>query len=159
MSVCAFLFDDWKDGKWDEELPNDRFKVYNVKFKFADPATNAGGSMFSFCKTLPEPPTAAPSFAPTRTAGDIAYEFPPVGTSQFVHGLCVMGASYAQASSTDPNLSYTLVSDFKNGVKLWDDRNYLAEGVDGASMCEGGLYLKPSRVKVSTTINCFSCVL
>ena len=52
MSVCAFVFDDWKDGKWDEKLPNDRFKVADSKFQFVDPATNAGGSMFSFCKTF-----------------------------------------------------------------------------------------------------------
>merc|ERR1712232_1127707 len=57
------------------------------------------------------------------------------------------GASSAEATSTDPNLKYTLVPDFKNGAKLWDDRSYVAKHVEGASMCEGGLYLRPSRVK------------
>ena len=148
--MCVFLMSSGRTGKWDEILPNDRFSI-SGEFTWSNGSTS--GSMRSYCKTLPEPPTAAPSFSPTRTPGDVTYEFPPVGTSQFVHGLCVMGASYAEATSTDPNLTYTLVSDFKNDVKLWDDRNYIAKGVEGASLCEGGLYLKPSRVKVSTMIN------
>ena len=80
----------------------------------------------------------------------ISYNFPADNTNQFVHGLCAMGASHVQATSTDPNLTYTPISEFQNGVKMWDDRNYVTSNVSGVEMCQGGIYLQPSRHKVST---------
>ena len=64
--------------------------------------------------------------------------------------MCVLGASYAQAtSSNNSDLDYTLVPDFGDGVELWGNRDYTVSGIQGTEMCEGGLYLKPNRVKVS----------
>jgi hypothetical protein len=88
-----------------------------------------------------------------RGFNDNAYEetytFPPTDTNQFTHGLCVLGASSAGAfSDTDFDLEYRVVPDFRDGVKLWSDRDYVAEGIIGADMCEGGIYLEPSRHKV-----------
>merc|ERR1712226_71407 len=77
------------------------------------------------------------------------YEFPPTDTLQFTHGMCVLGASYAQAtSSNNPDLDYTLVPDFGDGVELWGNRDYTVSGIQGTEMCEGGLYLKPNRHKL-----------
>ena len=95
--------------------------------------------MKSYCKALPGPSSPL-----------ISYNFPADGTNQFVHGLCTMGASHVQATSTDPNLTYTPISEFQNGVKMWDDRNYVTSNVSGVEMCQGGIYLQPSRHKVST---------
>merc|ERR1712150_349865 len=36
---------------------------------------------------------------------------------------------------------------FQNGVKMWADRNYITSEVSGAEMCQGGIYLEPSRHK------------
>ena len=82
-----------------------------------------------------------------------SYTFPTDKTSQFVHGICVLGASGAQATSTDNALKYTEVRDFGTGTKLWDDRLYVARDVDGSAMCEGGTYLRPNRHKVSSSGN------
>merc|ERR1712008_597270 len=59
-----------------------------------------------------------------------------------------MGASSAVAySDTELDLDYTVVPDFKDGMNLWSDRDYTAQGIQGDGMCEGGIYLKPSRHK------------
>merc|ERR1712008_53858 len=90
----------------------------------------------------------APPVSPTSSPQqDVSYTFPPVQTNQFVHGLCVKGVSDAGASSTDSYLSYTSVANFQDGMKIWDDRNYVVRGVEGDAMCEGGIYLRPSRHK------------
>ena len=79
------------------------------------------------------------------------YSFPYIDTDQFVHGICVLGASSAGAySDTDYDLEYTVVPDFGDGMELWGDRDYTVSGIEGPEMCEGGLYLKPSRHKVSS---------
>eukprot|EP00546_Thalassionema_frauenfeldii_P000288 CAMPEP_0178931966 /NCGR_PEP_ID=MMETSP0786-20121207/22275_1 /TAXON_ID=186022 /ORGANISM="Thalassionema frauenfeldii, Strain CCMP 1798" /LENGTH=540 /DNA_ID=CAMNT_0020609045 /DNA_START=216 /DNA_END=1835 /DNA_ORIENTATION=+ len=76
------------------------------------------------------------------------YSFPPTDTNEFVHGLCVLGASSARAiSDTDHDLEYTVVADFKDGVRLWNDREYVVSGIQGPEMCEGGIYLRPSLHK------------
>lgn len=59
-----------------------------------------------------------------------------------------MGAYDAQATSTDPNLTYTSIPNFGNGLRMWGDRNYVSSDVSGAEMCQDGIYLQPSRVKV-----------
>ena len=82
------------------------------------------------------------------------YEFPPTDTKEFIHGICVLGASSASAfSDTEFDLEYTVVPDFKDGVKLWSDRDYVVQGIQGDEMCEGGTYLKPSRHKVSVFVS------
>ena len=95
--------------------------------------------MKSYCKTLPGPSSPL-----------ISYNFPTDNTNEFVHGICAMGASRVQATSTDPNLTYTPISEFQNGIKMWGDRNYVASNVSGNKMCQGGIYLQPSKHKVST---------
>jgi len=142
--MCAFIVTDGRDGQWDQELPGDRFAMSSSTFTFTDGRIT--GTMRSYCKILPEPPTPAPSPGPE---GDIYYTFPPTKTSQFVHGLCVMGASFARATSTNnAGLTYTMLSEpFDDGVKLWDDRDYVADEVSGSEMCEGGIYLRPNMVK------------
>ena len=110
----------------------------SATFTFTDGRVK--GKMRSYCKNLPEPPS-------------INFSFPTTRTNQFVHGLCVMGATFAEATSTNAGLKYTMVSErFDNGVRLWDDRNYVADGVSGIEMCQGGIYLKPNKHKVRQII-------
>jgi len=88
------------------------------------------------------------SFITASATYEHTYSFPPTNTTEFIHGLCVLGALSATAFSTMPyDLNYTAVSDFKNGVTLWDDRLYTAKGVEGDEMCKGGIYLKPSMYR------------
>ena len=64
--------------------------------------------------------------------------------------LARLGASSVTAvSDTYLDLEYTVVPDFKDGVKLWDDRSYTVHNITGPEMCEGGTYLKPNKHKVS----------
>ena len=89
----------------------------------------------------------------TPTNDKISFSFPPTtkSTRGFVHGICVLGASSAEAVSNNPELTYTMVTEFRSGSKLWDDRNYIASNVTGNEMCQGGIYLRPSKHKVSET--------
>ena len=90
------------------------------------------------------------SFITVSATYEHTYSFPPTNTTEFAHGLCVLGALSATAFSTNNlNLTYTAVSDFKNGVTLWDNRSYAVKGVEGDEMCKGGIYLKPSKARVS----------
>eukprot|EP01083_Nonionella_stella_P006339 18407_1 len=72
------------------------------------------------------------------------FVFPITETDEFSHGICVMGSSSVEATSTDSNLTYNSVANFQNGIKLWGDRSYTASGVNGVERCEGGNYLQPS---------------
>ena len=145
--MCVLLSTDNRTGNWDKHFPSNRFTVSEEFVYTSDRAT---GGMRSYCKTLPEPPTQAPSAPPTVSRPDGSYDFPPVATSQFVHGLCAMGASYFTATATDQNLTYKVGSNnFQDGVRLWSNRDYVVDGIQGADMCEGGIYLEPSRHKVS----------
>jgi len=93
------------------------------------------------------------------TNGKQTYVFPtteikPRDNSRFglVHGLCVLGATSATASSNDDGFTYTTtVPVFADGIKLWGDRDYSSVGVNGGgdALCEGGLYLQPSGHLVS----------
>ena len=69
-----------------------------------------------------------------------------------IHAMCLSRASHASATSnynTSYNgaLSYTLVSNFSNGQLGWDDRDYTLQNVD-STVCNGGIYLKPSNINV-----------
>ena len=174
--MCVFLISsDSRTGRWDELLPSEGFNVSGEEFTWSHMSTS--GQMRSYCKTLPEqstsaptasptgsttksptmaptrPPTKSPTMSPTKsptgTAFDISYVFPEVDTNEFVHGICVLGASDAGATSTDPDLTYTSIPNFQDGTKVWNDRNYVTSGIQGDEMCEGGLYLQPSLHKVS----------
>jgi len=72
--------------------------------------------------------------------------FPEVDTSQFVHGICVVGASSATAISTDTDLVYKEVPNFQTGQTAWGNRDYLIEGVE-KTICKGGIFLQPNRHK------------
>ena len=69
-----------------------------------------------------------------------------------IHAMCLSRASQASATS-DYNtyyngaLSYTSVSNFSNGQRGWDDRDYTLQNVD-STVCNGGIYLKPSNINV-----------
>lgn len=81
-----------------------------------------------------------------KTTFPFTNEFPETETEQFVHGICVTGASNAIAfSSNNHVLEYESV-DFVEGVKAWGDRSYVYSGVEG-SVCEGGVLLRPSHHK------------
>ncbi len=97
-------------------------------------------------------PTQAPTKAPSPDAFNLSYTFPKVTTSQFVHGLCVLGASEAQATSDDPQLTYTNIPNFGDDVQLWANRGYKALGINNEDYCKGGTYLQPSLHKVRMTI-------
>lgn len=132
---------DPKHGGWNTFLPTDRFEV-SEKFTFGNTYY-----MRSYCKTLPEPPTTSPTIRPES---DTLYDFPPVTTDYFLHGICVLDAFYAEVTSTDPDLHYTMVEDFQDGVKLWDNANYYSKNVVGEAACQGGVYLRPSLIQVRT---------
>jgi len=89
------------------------------------------------------------SVSPSINSFGFTFQFPATETFDFTHALCVIGTSNVQASSTYSNLFYTKVPGFQNGVKLWDDRDYTASEVVGITLCEGGMYLRPSLAKVS----------
>jgi len=73
--------------------------------------------------------------------------FPEVDTSEFVHGICVAGASSATAISTDADLVYKEVPNFKSGQTAWGNReNYPIIGVE-STICNGGIFLQPNRHK------------
>ena len=99
-------------------------------------------------KTFTLVPSRLPTRVPSTGTFDLSYVFPPVATSQFVHGLCVLGASEARAISDDPQLFYTSIPNFRDDVTLWSDRGYKTLGVDNEEVCEGGTYLQPSLHKV-----------
>lgn len=64
-----------------------------------------------------------------------------------------MGVSSATATSTYSPLTYTEVPNWRDGIKMWDNRDYVVSGIQGPEMCEGGLYLRPSLHKVSILEN------
>ena len=139
VTLCAFVVTDWRDGQWDVNLPADGFSVISGMTWYPTPT----GAMRKYCKTLS---VAAPT---------LSYTFPPVATSQFVHGLCVLGASKATVTSDDPQLTYTSIPNFGNDVQLWDNRGYKALGIDNEDYCKGGTYLRPSLHKVRLMIHSF----
>ena len=153
VTLCAFVVTDWRTGQWDVNLPANGFTVSTGIQWSPEPL----GAMRSYCKTLPKSPPASaptktPTLSPTKVPStgtfDLSYVFPPVATSQFVHGLCVLGASEARAISDDPQLFYTSIPNFRDDVTLWSDRGYKTLGVDNEEVCEGGTYLQPSLHKV-----------
>jgi len=73
-------------------------------------------------------------------------EFPSTDTHEFVHGICVVGASSVNAYSSDQRLYYTQYDGFADGQVAWKDRTYTLEGIDG-SVCAGGIYLQPNAHK------------
>ena len=75
----------------------------------------------------------------TKPAISSCYDFPAVNTDQFVHGICAVGASRVKATSNDLNLTYTQIPKFQNDMKMWADRDYIANDVYGAEMCQGGI--------------------
>jgi hypothetical protein len=77
---------------------------------------------------------------------ELVYEFPEVMTEEFVHGLCVAGASQAAASSSYDELTYDAVSGFEAGQRAWGDRDYTYRGVKD-TVCADGIFLKPSKHK------------
>ena len=144
-SICVLLFDnDSRDGGWTE------FLIANGYTSTIGPTplnNNVAFSMFrTYCKTFPGPPTAAPI---PIASYEYFQDFPATSTSQFVHGICVVGASAVDVSSTDADLTYVEVNDFQSGEKLWSDRSYTVGDVVGEELCQGGTYLRPSTVKVS----------
>jgi len=71
----------------------------------------------------------------------------------FLHGLCVLGAQSAKATSSNTGFTYESVSGFSSGTKLWENRELFPFGdieAGGAELCAGGLYLQPSGVYVSS---------
>ncbi len=108
----------------------------------------AGYARVSICLGICWSPTATPTQAPTLAPLDVSYQFPPVATSQFVHGLCVLGASNTRVTSDDPRLTYTSIPNFGDDVQLWTDRDFKASGIDNEDYCKGGIYLQPSLHKV-----------
>ena len=73
--------------------------------------------------------------------------FPEIDTSEFVYGICVVGASSAIGISTDISLTYSEVLNFQSGQTAWSDRSYTIEGVEN-TICVGGIFLQPSKHKV-----------
>lgn len=108
----------------------------------------AGYARVSICLGTCWSPTATPTESPTLAPLDVSYTFPPVLSSQFVHGLCVLNASKARAASNDPRLTYKSIPNFGDDVQLWANRDYKALGVDNEDYCKGGTYLQPSLHKV-----------
>lgn len=72
----------------------------------------------------------------------------PALTGQLVHGICVTGASSAQAHSSSTDLTYTEVRPFVDGALAWDDRSYVYTGII-YSPCAGGIFLRPTNVRAN----------
>ena len=172
--MCAFVsVNENRHGNWIPSLKEKEFIESGGNFQYP-------GTMKSYCKTLSKCPIIDPSSIPSATPSTLpsfmpsdvpshvpsdvpsdslprtcSFDFPDVGTEEFVHGLCVLGASSAKASSNSPVLTYIGGSGpefiFRNDIILWGDRDYVAQQVygKGDELCEGGLYLQPSKVKVS----------
>ena len=85
---------------------------------------------------------------PSSSGTTMTYTFPKTETPQFIHGLCLKGASVARGFSSDSALTYTPVENFRTGMQMWGDRGYKSSDIKGEEMCEGGLYLRPSLIKV-----------
>ena len=137
LSICIMLFDnDSRNGGWIDFLTENRF------LPRVGPTSLNGETVLkefnTYCKTFPD----------DKYDPDITYTFPSPNGERFTHGLCVMGATTAFAYSSDPDLHYSMIPDFKDGVRGWSDRTYKYTGVNGPEMCEGGMYLRPSVVKV-----------
>ena len=84
-----------------------------------------------------------------ESAYEQTFDFPSTDSDQFVHGFCVMGGDASVFSDNFLDLEYRVIRNFKDGVTLWGDRDYVAAGVSGDAMCEGGIYLQPNYHKVS----------
>merc|ERR1712150_171539 len=145
VTLCVFLMqNDYRTGNWDGKLPNLGFVKTSTAFTFSNLP------MDSYCKDFPEAPTPSPP------PPDTFYDFPASTTDYLLHGMCVMGATHAMASGDDPDLFYTPMADFMDGVKLWDDANYITKNVLGDAACEGGIYLRPNllqRIAKNTVIS------
>jgi len=76
----------------------------------------------------------------------VTINLPATTTDQLVHGICVHTFQSAWASSSLSGLDYTPVS-FTGSLKAWGDRNYVLQGIESVTECNGGEYLRPSLVK------------
>jgi len=140
VTACMFLYYTQRAGL-DEFVLNGSY-MESQRFGF----DSKPDVMTSYCKTLPQEPTAAPI---PVLLHEYVEHFPATSTSEFIHAICVLGASTVDATSSDPDLQYTVMrSSFHDGIKLWDDRSYTVGDVVGEELCEGGTYLRPSTVKV-----------
>lgn len=107
--------------------------------------------------TTSAPPTTSPTALTSQFGNDS--DLPPTTTGEFVHAICVKGASnpYAIGKGSDGSTQVTYQSmNYYSGIKAWSDRNYRMYNTGGSSPCDGGLYLKPSRVEAiarGTVIN------
>lgn len=135
------MTNDYRTGNWDGYLPDLGFVKTSSAFAFGN------YHMDSYCKEFPEAPTPSPLPA------DVSYVFPDVTTDYFLHGLCVNGAAHASVISDDADLTYSSMDDFGNGVKLWNDANYIAKDVVGEAACEGGIFLRPSLIQRVSLLN------
>ncbi len=73
----------------------------------------------------------------------VSWTLPPTTTEETIHGICVINAAFATATSTQDDLFYTNVEPFVDGTKAWGNRDYVLEGVEN-SPCQNGIYLRPS---------------
>jgi len=92
-------------------------------------------------------PSLALSSAPSSAAAETHFTFPATEpTGGFVHGLCVIGASSAQANSNVLGLTYTKVTPFVDDTQGWGDRTYVYTGTT-FSPCFEGIFLRPSKIE------------
>lgn len=103
------------------------------------------------CPATPTPGPALPG-----PIVPYSYTFPPTQTTEFIHALCVMGASSASAASTNnPDLTYSMLSGpFEDHVMLWSNKDWKISDIGGKGLegCEGGTFLRPSLWKVCESI-------
>eukprot|EP00536_Pseudo-nitzschia_multiseries_P018287 jgi/Psemu1/54924/gm1.54924_g len=107
--------------------------------------------------TAPTPaPTPAPTFGSSVSFTYPKYNFQTeprtdfVEYNGFIHGLCVMGASSATVSVSEPNthnFDYHAFYDFKdNQVVRWKDEPWPYYDISGKgpNLCEGGIAFQPT---------------
>ena len=56
------------------------------------------------------------------------------------------------ALSTDTPNMFSPIPNFGDGTTLFGDRAYVASGVQGPGMCEGGLFMQPDNIFVSYSL-------
>jgi len=169
LTICGFseeIKNSRRGGKWHLNLTPD--KGFHQRLG-ADSGLqwvaneNSKVNMSMFCRDLPIKPSSMPSlmpspapsvsFAPTlshqpspQLPSIVSMTLPATTTNQLVHGICVKGAQSASASSNRATYKTTMIENFTSGMKAWDDRNYIIEGVE-STPCNDGLFLKPNRHK------------
>lgn len=165
LTICALVeYNRGRDGGWAQQAAAAHLNMkLGPSSGISWVSTGQKIAMTLLCRELPERPSSVPSKIPSASPSlsappsttrapnpslpaTVSLTLPATTTRQLVHGLCVKGATTATASASSSALSYTPVENFSSGVKAWDDRKYVIDGVE-ATPCAGGIFMRPNKHK------------